>query len=244
MLIWQYCCCSLTQFVCSCTPILFSTSGTVSPPDILTNPEYSNFVFVSTIRHPISRIISSLHNDPIYKKAKCRNTKQTMQSWQLNACAHKLLESDASIKAKCADGAIYYCYSNYFVRMFAGHQKQDGLDVTRKTLDAAKRNFLRYSCVVVQERWDETAVCLSRRLGLHLSSSLGFNIQGKIGTATSEVKMTTATAATAKDQSSSALDFSKTLNPEEVKRLEQLNALDIEFYEWAKQIVLSPEYLQ
>jgi len=228
--------------------------GTVSPPDILTNPEWANFVFVSTIRHPITRIISSLHNDmPYHNQLQgCYKEKTKTGERKLSNCAKYAISNTDFILQRCEKG-IYYCYSNYFVRMFAGHpsssvgHKQP--QVTRETLETAKQNFLRYSCVVLQEQWDETSLCLSQKLGLHLSSSESYNVKGAMhakaslhSSGGSDSNPDIGSSSNSTDDTD-GLSFTE-VTDEEYQLLESLNELDLEFYEWAKKQILSGTFLQ
>lgn len=207
--------------------------GTVSPPDLLTNPEYANFVFISTLRHPIARTISSLHNDHLFNAGgKNKNCFKPDQANELNPCAHNFISNATDIMRRCHYG-VYFCYSNYFVRTFAGHPNGRLNPVTRHTLELAKQNFLRYSCVILQEQWKDTSSCMSSKLGLHLSSDSEFNVEGHLR---SEAKAGESSAVRT-DQHSDAT-FLKSLTPEEYKQLVELNALDLEFYEWAKEQIL------
>lgn len=206
--------------------------GTVTPPDLLTNPEYANFVFITTIRHPIARTISSLHNDPLFNK-KLPNCTQPDEANQVNGCAHNFISDGEAIMKRCHWG-VYFCYSNYFVRVLAGHPNGKDNEVTRHTLELAKRNFLRYSCVILQEQWKDTSSCLATKLGLHLSHDAEFNVEGHLG---KQTKMGESVAIR-KDQHSDST-FLETLTKQEYEQLLELNALDLEFYEWAKEQILA-----
>lgn len=199
--------------------------GSVSPPNLLTSPEWSNFVFVSSLRHPIARIISLLHNTPPWTSVQCVKPNETKE---LNFCAHNSIDSTDKIFHSCQQG-IFRCLSNYYVRMFAGHSTSEG-PVTERTVEIAKNNFRRYSCVILQEQWGETQRCLSTKLGLHLSSNTGFNVNGE-KPVERKVHM--------QDLVHSPEDFSETLLPEELKRLTVANKFDLEFYEWAKEVILA-----
>ena len=212
----------------------YEVEGTVSPPTILTDPEWANFVFVSTLRHPIARIISSLHNDPPFTSIS-KGCYKPEASKQLNNCSKAILASTEDMETKCRQG-IYYCYSNYYIRMFAGHRNGAYHPVTRETLDIAKQNFRRYSCVILQELWAETSQCLSHKLGLHLTSNEGYNVQGGM-----HQKMHEQAVA---DRSGSMHTFSESLTNTEYGRLLELNALDLEFYNWAKELILSGYFLK
>lgn len=204
--------------------------GTVSPPDLTTNAEWSNFVFVSTLRHPLARIISSLHNDPPYRKV--NGCVQPTNPKELNLCAHRKVSFDNKIMDECHKG-IYYCYSNYYVRMFAGHPNGPSNVVTKETLQLAKKNFLRYSCVVLQEQYETTESCLKTKLGLHLKSDVEFNVQGNL------IKSVNSTATRGADIKNSDAEFLQSLREHELVRLKKLNALDLEFYDWAKYQILA-----
>jgi len=211
----------------------FEVEGTVSPPTILSDPEWANFVFVSTMRHPIARIISSLHNDPPYQKPQLGCYKSDNPK-KLNQCARAVLFMNDQIMNRCGHG-IYFCYSNYYVRMFAGHPNGVEYPVTRKTLERAKEHFRRYSCVVLLEHWTETSHCLATKLGLHLTSQEGYNVQGSI-----KEKVQHKGALLSNQTKKASLDtFSESLTNDEYGRLLELNTLDLEFYNWAKDLILS-----
>ena len=109
--------------------------GTVSPPNILNHPEWSDYVFISTIRLSLARIVSSLYNEPRYVKKGTKCTKSATRN-QLNDCAHQAVASEESIMSNCHQ-SIYFCYSNNFVRMFAGHPNGSQNKVTREAFEAA-----------------------------------------------------------------------------------------------------------
>lgn len=141
--------------------------------------------------------------------------------------------SNGATREKIIDGCengLYRCMSNYFVRQFSGYRTGVNGTVTREMLEAAKRNYLRYSCVLIQEAWDITMPCLLHRLGMPLSFSGGFNQGGNIkareDTNNTEVLHQNET-------------FTETFSQAELSRLYDLNSLDIEFYEWAKEHTLS-----
>ena len=206
----------------------FESEGTVSPPDLLTNMEWSNYVFVSSIRHPISRILSSLDNDPRYKYEKC---KLNSNPSAITSCGHEAIGSDNTMINECAK-SIYHCYSNYYVRMFAGisHKKE----VTSSSMQKAKQNFERYSCVVLQESWEDTVGCLKHRLALNLQhDGFIFNLGGNILAAAEYSNHTT------KEVTNLTSSFLQKITSVELDRLTQLNSYDLEFYEWAKGRILS-----
>ena len=134
--------------------------GSGVPVDMLES-SWDDFVFVSTIRHPVDRVVSALLND------QCKGDRQ---------CFAQKKRSFASDVGKCRKG-VYHCNSNYFVRTFSGLDNRYTTD--EDMLEKAKMNFLRFSCVVVVEYWDETVRCLER-IGLHLKDSKVFNIAANI----------------------------------------------------------------
>jgi hypothetical protein len=85
-------------------------------------------------------------------------------------------------------------------------------------MEKAKLNFLRFSCVVVVEYWDETVRCLDERIGLHLKDSKVFNIAANIK---SRNRIT-----------SHESDHGKELTQKELKLVEAFYEVDIQFYEW------------
>mmetsp|Transcript_18953 Transcript_18953/g.24388 ORF Transcript_18953/g.24388 Transcript_18953/m.24388 type:complete len:379 (-) Transcript_18953:205-1341(-) len=160
---------------------------------------WDDFVFVSTIRHPVDRVVSALLND------QCRGDRQCFAQKKLGF---------ASDVGKCRKG-VYHCNSNYFVRTFSGLDNRYTTD--EDMLEKAKMNFLRFSCVVVVEYWDETVRCLER-IGLHLKDSKVFNIA-------SNIKSSNRTE-------SHDSDHSKELSQKELELVEAFNEVDIQFYEW------------
>jgi hypothetical protein len=213
----------------------WESENTVSPPDILTNEEWGHYVFVSTIRHPISRILSSLNNDPLYNNNNCQLSNQTSQEDQkpaISTCGHDVISSDRKILNSCRK-EIYSCYSNYYVRMFAGTYKER---VTPAILERAKQNFERYSCVILQEYWKETVGCLRHRLGLNLQQDgAAFNAGGSIQRAADSASTATTVSTSTPNIT---LSFLEKIDAIELERLTRLNSYDIEFYEWAKERIL------
>jgi hypothetical protein len=134
--------------------------GSGVPIDMLES-SWDDFVFVSTIRHPVDRIVSSLLNDQCRKKRECFEGK--MRSFASTAIT------------QCQQG-VYHCNSNYFVRTFSGLDNRYTTD--EDMLEKAKMNFLRLSCVVIVEYWGETVSCLEN-IGLHLKAKEVFNVVGK-----------------------------------------------------------------
>lgn len=198
----------------------------------MTNPEWANYVFVSSIRHPIARAVSSLRHDPRFTLPQPACTHPT-DAKALSNCARGQIASEDAVLGSCQHG-IYYCFSNYYVRMFAGmddQQQQQQRTVTREALATAKRNFGRYSCVVLLESWDETSHCMSK-IGLHLTDARRFNVDGTM--TMMEDSDGTTTAATRAE-----LNFTASLSDTELSRLEELNDLDLEFYNWAANQILS-----
>jgi hypothetical protein len=77
--------------------------GSGVPVDMLES-SWDDFVFVSTIRHPVDRVVSALLND------QCKGDRQ---------CFAQKKRSFASDVGRCRKG-VYHCNSNYFVRTFSG----------------------------------------------------------------------------------------------------------------------------
>lgn len=170
--------------------------GSGVPVDMLES-NWDDFVFVSTIRHPVDRIVSSLLND------QCKRDRQ---------CFEQKMRSFASVVSTECNQGVYHCNSNYFVRTFSGLDNRYTTD--EDMLEKAKMNFLRLSCVVVVEYWDETVSCLEN-IGLHLKAAKVFNIAGGGANALE-------------------IDHRKELSEEEWKLVESYNEVDIQFYEWVK----------
>mmetsp|Transcript_33291 Transcript_33291/g.72025 ORF Transcript_33291/g.72025 Transcript_33291/m.72025 type:complete len:367 (+) Transcript_33291:248-1348(+) len=189
--------------------------GAGVPIDLLTNPGWDSFIFVSTIRHPIERVASALRGDPKYHR------NPDCPVGQLN-CTKSYIQERHILEA-CLRG-IYSCLSNYFVRMFSGRDTNVP-SPSRVMLEEAKANFLRFSCVVLQEQWDETVGCLSN-IGLHLNVKGRFNVDGRIS------------APLAPDNRKRNESYIEGFSSEEMDTLLRLNELDMEFYEWAKGFIL------
>lgn len=194
--------------------IEFEANG--APVDMLED-HWSDFVFVSTMRHPLERIVSSLKNDPDLRCKSAGNVE----------CMSKFITTEA-IQQRCSQGkGIYYCHSNYFVRMFSGMDKVWTTD--EDMMQRAKKNFHRFSCVILQEEWDETSVCL-RKLGLYRSPEKQFNVAGRLSS--SGLNGTSATKLRKSNEFS-------LLRKQEQDILIEVNQLDLEFYEWSRNIIIS-----
>jgi hypothetical protein len=198
----------------------FEAEGFGVPDDLLTNPAWNSFVFVSTLRHPLDRIESSLRADHRYHA--CREANSTSQ----RSCLHRFVASEEAILKHC-DHAIYHCLSNYYVCMFSDMDYQT-YTTDKDMLQKAKRNFWRFSCVFLQEAWDETVPCLPHKLGLHVQNPAKFNILGRLSALGNN------TVVVPKSDERQSVLFA-----EDLSRLEALNQVDLEFFEWAKEIILS-----
>ena len=118
--------------------------------------------------------------------------------------------------------------------MFSGLDEYKGAyPATRESLELAKQNFLRFSCVMLLEQDTEISFanlahkCLATRLGLHLKSEEHFNVHGKLNLAASnEIG----------SNNRNDIDFEE-LTSEERTLLLDMNQLDLEFFEWAKDII-------
>lgn len=193
---------------------MFEAEGFGVPYDILSN-RWSEYVFISSIRHPMTRIESSLRNDQDYRQ--CQQHNDTA----LSTCLSKYVSSKEVILQRC-DNGIYLCHSNYLVRMFSGMERHYTNDADM--LERAKRNWHRFSCVVLQEQWFQTSHCLGDRLGLYKHPDGAYNING--------VKVL-ANASTTSNTGRTELLFK-----EDYQRLLSLNRVDLQFYEWAKDQIL------
>lgn len=188
---------------------MIEMEGAGVPVDMLSPGKWGSFVFVSSIRHPIPRALSSLLHDG---KTKCNAASNRSE-----CMSHHLQMNETMMR--CSRW-IYNCHSNYYVRMFSGLDTQYTTD--EDMLARAKQNFHRFSCVLLQERWDDTSVCL-RRLGMFRLSKMQYNVNGGLdvdGNVKSDVD----------------LSF---LSKEDQERLWEMNRVDVEFYEWASDQVLS-----
>lgn len=188
-------------------------------PDDILSDQWSDFVFISSIRHPMARIESSLRNDFRYKT--CTNGTQKDPA----SCLVRFIGTNNAILNQCSKG-IYYCMSNYFVRMFSGMEQNYTTD--EDMLMRAKNNWNRFSCVVLQEEWSQTVHCIGNRLGLYRYQAVAFNVNGD------PRPVTNASMASNTGRSEDLV------REDDYKRLLSLNEVDMQFYEWAKdQIVQS-----
>lgn len=117
---------------------------------------------------------------------------------------------------------IYNCHSNYYVRMFSGLDTDYTTD--EDMLERANKNFFRFSCVLLQEEWDETSVCLRKKLGLSRLPKMQYNVDGGLDVDGSVNSDTAGLNAIAE---------------EDRERLMEMNRVDIEFYDWARKQILS-----
>jgi hypothetical protein len=213
---------------------LIEVEGSGVPNDLLTTSTSTNstedaesvwkdFVFVSTIRHPLDRIESALRNDNLAWS--CR--KPHLNDTERLKCRSDFVDSNATILSRCS-GKVYDCHSNYYVRTFSGMDTNYTTDA--EMLRLAKERFLRFSCVVLQEAWDETIPCLATKLGLHLTRQAKlFNVEGQMKGAVS----------LAVAQNVKQVKQPRTVSAEAYTRLVELNRVDLEFYEWAKYQIMT-----
>ena len=198
----------------------FPASSSSSRPSSL----WDKFVFVSTLRDPIDRIVSSIRNYVCRKDETCFRK-------------HKANFVKLDVGATCPNG-IYRCHSNYYVRMFSGYDIRYTTD--EDMLETAKRNFLRFSCVPLVEYWDETVFCLAN-LGLHrnIGHHVAFNVANQI-TKVTELKPnnTTKTSTNTKKTSHQNRTKHQFLSDNEYELIASRNQVDIQFYEWAKDLIL------
>ena len=124
--------------------------GGPSPGDITVNEAWRPWVFVTTMRDPLKRVLSL-----------------TTGSWGCKFDYQPSFGFDlthlSSMVWKC-DKNQYCCISDYFTRQFAGVGTPTTLTSTH--LELAKTNMRRYSCILLVEHWDETAHCLGSALSL------------------------------------------------------------------------------
>ena len=71
--------------------------------------------------------------------------------------------------------SVYFCHSNNFVGIFSGLDTSYITDADM--LQKAKTNYLRMSCIVITECWNETVTCLEN-IGFHLRNNEAFDIAG------------------------------------------------------------------
>ena len=203
--------------------------GSGVPVDMLDSSVWGDFVFVSTIRHPIGRLVSLLKNDVCLQNSFPYLRKH---GGNKTACMEHEKRHIASNSNRCDEG-IYFCHSNYLVRIFSGLDKQYTNDT--HMLETAKRNFQRFSCVPITERFHETSHCL-KRLGLFLTNAAGlgasFNVAGNMHKSLTE-DTTTRTALESPPSASSLYNaFAADLSREEYLEALSVNKADVDFYEW------------
>lgn len=233
--------------------------GSGIPEDILVENEVSlprtwyDYVFISSIRHPIDRIVSSLYNDP--KQCGNKRSKRSKKS-----CINTIIQNKDLLLEKCSN-SIYYCYSNYYTRMFSGHdtefydqtEETNSDDAQSSSLDIAKLNFYRFSCIILVEYWDETITCLQEKLGLHLLTSQHYNVKGQISVGREQQSkqsqysqfitpvISSLKGGEGKNDGGGhgATNHLHLLSNSSRQILEDMNQIDLEFYEWAKQEILN-----
>lgn len=197
---------------------IIEVEGNGVPVDLLEGDQWSDFVFITSIRNPIERIKSSLRHDAKFES--CRE--ETMTPEQTASCLSRYLGKETILET-CQEW-IYVCFSNYFVRMFSGMELEYTND--KDMIHRAKRNFHRFSCVIMQEEWSRTEHCLGDRLGLYRRSSGAFNVDG-LRSHPSRV-----------DENHIESNSLKLLSDHDYETLVSLNQADLEFYEWAKEQIL------
>lgn len=205
---------------------VIEVEGSGVPADILSD-SWNDWVFITSIRHPMDRIDSFLRNVQGYKHCSLLNRGNTTKRAE---CYSRLLMSRQHLLDKCHD-SIFKCLSNYLVRMFSGRELEWTSD--EQMLRLAKINFYRFSCVILQEEWAQTQTCLGDRLGLYIYPDQAYNVNGAIHVSTN---VSTALDATMNGNSS---DDKQLLTNQDYDMLLSLNQVDLEFYEWAKQQILS-----
>ena len=191
------------------------------PPDIWAD-YWSDFVFITTLRHPLGRIESVFRRDSAYNKCIVDDEDSVRE------CLRDFLDTDNMILDVC-DQNPNLCISNYLIRTFSGHE--NNFTTPGETLDLAKTNFKRYSCVVLQESWDSTDSCLGEKLGLYQKYPKGHAFLKE------ERKKLSKDQGVTIDDSVERLQ--NWLGSEMYDRLVRLNQADLEFYEWAKKQILT-----
>lgn len=192
--------------------------GSGVPDDMLDSSLWGDFVFVSTVRHPIGRLVSLLKNDY------CTNMFQPRGA-NMTACFEYEKEHIASNSKRCDEG-IYLCHSNYLVRIFSGLDTQYTNDT--HMLETAKRNFQRFSCVPIVEHFQETSHCL-KRLGLFLTNPGPEEAFNKDGHIEEKSRITSESSLSA---SSSYNAYAGDLSYEQYLNALLVNKADMEFYKW------------
>lgn len=125
---------------------------------------------------------------------------------RVGTCSYETLFREDSVRKNCANDS--YCYSNHITRVFSGRHGTD--ELTREDLEHAKLMLHRFSCILVLgESLNRTSSCLKHTLGLSALDLDHFN----------ELENTT-----------SLISALPTRN---LKRLMELNQLDLELWEYA-----------
>lgn len=193
--------------------------GNGVPENLWDSGDWEQFVFVSTLRHPVSRIVSLLKND--YCKSRGKD------------CFEQIKRTFASNVNKWCNKGVYMCPSNYYVRIFSGLDNNYTTDADM--IQRAQLNFVRFSCVILLEQWDDTVSCL-QNIGLYLhKDNLAFNQNGQMKRAGVHLNTTTQLNSTAL----SPHQGNSYLTPAQEEQIVSYNQADLIFYEWAKHYLLS-----
>eukprot|EP00957_Ditylum_brightwellii_P123191 9392977-Ditylum_brightwellii.AAC.1 len=109
--------------------------GSGVPEHMLDSSLWGDFVFVSTVQHPIGLLVSLLKNDI------CMHLSQNLKKHGGNKTTCMEYEKDHIVlnsNRRC-NKSIYLCHSNYLVRIFSGLDTHYTNDT--HMLETAKRNF-------------------------------------------------------------------------------------------------------
>jgi len=202
--------------------------GSGVPKRMLDSSLWGDFVFVSTVRHPIGRLVSLLKNDI------CMHSSQDLKKHGGNKTTCMEYEKDhivSNSKRRC-NKSIFLCHSNYLVRIFSGLDTHYTNDT--HMLETAKRNFQRFSCVPIVEHFQETSHCL-KRLGLFLTNpgpDVSFNVAGNKTKRLTAPDTTRVAMKSSSSASSSYNAFAADLSHDQYLNALLVNKADMEFYEW------------
>ena len=200
----------------------FEVEGNGVPDGLVSTSVWKSWVFISTLRHPIDRIISALQHDPFFL---CEDSME---------CVANNIDKQR-IFASCRQGT-YHCHSNYYLRTFAGTDSNYTTD--QDMMARAKQNFVRFSCVVLVDAYQITLPCLER-LGLYLRDEIGaFNVDGKLNANIQGTSSPNFSNETKSINSTKTDVLYNNLPEDKIDLLFELNLPDLDFYEWARRHVL------
>lgn len=172
---------------------------------------WRRWVFVTSMRDPLDRALSLLHNEPTLCNENIEKGAR---------CPYATMFRPDVAKAHCAKRGSANCYSNHFTRTLSGRYGDE--DISESDLMTAKLMLHRTSCVLIVEEKKRSAGCLDNVLGLrHFDLSSADN------------------AAWIEERSlrGDIDDARSTLSPAELSLLMDLNALDMELWDFALRLL-------